>query len=132
MNVDDLEGVLAGLMPTFKALRAEIAELREKAQGVPEEPANSAVTVAVIQGMIDVAVGAAIASLAPPEKGAQGEAGRDGVDGTSVTLADVQPWISEEIGRQLAQVQQRDTVADFVKSMEEGIARELGALTGGA
>jgi len=144
MNATDLEAILRGLAPTLKAIVADIAAIKaraltpmqmellsnpealRKAIGIPQEPAGSAITVEIIQSMIDTAIGAALAALPVARDGDRGPPGDPGRDGTSVTLDDVRPIISEEIGRQLAELmQERATIADFVRSIEQATAREV-------
>jgi hypothetical protein len=51
----------------------------------------------------------------------------------SVTLDDVRPLIAEEVGRQLAEMlQERALVAEFVKSLEIGIKREIEGFSRGS
>lgn len=125
MNASELSAILSGLGPGLHAavdkaalaaaapLLVRIAELEAKVaaipegkqgpQGIPGDP-GAAVPMQVLQNMVEIAVGEAMSKLPPAKDGERGAPGEDGKDGTSVTLQDVQPWISEEIGRQLALV----------------------------
>ena len=157
MKQTELDALLRGLMPSVREamksaaaieidralapLRAMI-EQTEKAigdiellpgppgpqglQGVGGDP-GPGVELATIEAMIEAAVADALDKRPVPEDGEDGEPGPAGRDGASVTLEDVQPFIAEEIGRQLAALmEQRASVVDFTKELLAGIEREAG------
>lgn len=148
MKESELNAILTGLGPGLSAamtkhalaatapLYARIAELEAKIaavpegkqgpQGIPGDP-GPPVEMQIIENMIATMVGDAIASLPPPKDGRDGEPGPPGKDGESVTLQDVQPWISEEIGRQLALVLDKAMPA-HVDAIRAEVAKAIAAI----